>query len=229
MAVAYPTPHIFYSAGRGVSNTDDWFISFHPHIYKIISISYVINEKSSSLEYSIYVCDMFGRLGLLGIIALCTTGDDGVGKDCTLNDGTVRFKPNFPQPVPIMSPPLAEPRTTIRSSGRILGNKYKGLYKRIRFRDRSIVTYSYFVLGVSGRGIPDISAQAFGFQIFVGGKEKEVYGTSGSTHLCVSWVVRPRAPDVLQVVAGIILNGFQISDNRYTLCFLNPWLYRPPA
>ncbi|KAH9037084.1 hypothetical protein EDB85DRAFT_2142652 [Lactarius pseudohatsudake] len=114
-----------------------------------------------------------------------------------------------------MSPPLAELRTllrtTIRSSGRILGNKYKGLYN------------------VSGRGIPDISAQAFGFQIFVGGKEKEVYGTSGSTHLCVSWVVRPRAPDVLQVVAGIILNDFQFSDNRYTLCFLNPWLYGPAA
>ncbi|KAH9044173.1 hypothetical protein EDB84DRAFT_1436073 [Lactarius hengduanensis] len=93
----------------------------------------------------------------------------------------------------------------------ILGNKYKGLYN------------------VSGRGIPDISAQAFGFQIFVGGKEKEVYGTSGSTHLCVSWVVRPRAPDVLQVVAGIILNDFQFSDNRYTLCFFNPWLYGPAA
>ncbi|KAH9170128.1 hypothetical protein EDB89DRAFT_1907999 [Lactarius sanguifluus] len=69
-------------------------------------------------------------------------------------------------------------------------------------------------LYVSGRGIPDISTQAFGFQIFVGGKRKR-FTAQAVRHI--------------YVVAGIILNDFQISDNLYTLCFLNPWLYGPAA
>ncbi|KAH8997693.1 hypothetical protein EDB86DRAFT_3102108 [Lactarius hatsudake] len=138
---------------------------------------------------------MFGQLGLLGITALCTTGDDGVGKDCTLN---VRFKPKFPTSCPYH----------VTAVGGTM--------------DYDPELGATFLAA-------DISAQAFGSQIFVGGKEKEVYDTSGLTHLCVSWVVRPRAPDVLQAVAGIIFNDFQISDNRFTFCFLNPWLYGPAA
>ncbi|KAI9442713.1 hypothetical protein H4582DRAFT_1930445 [Lactarius indigo] len=104
VAMVYPTPVTFYSTGRGASGEDDWYISFLSYILKLgegnrpktISTSYGVNEKSSSLEYSIYVCDLFGKLGLLGVTVLAATGDDGVGKECVLSDGTVRFKPKFP-------------------------------------------------------------------------------------------------------------------------------------
>ncbi|KAH9062365.1 subtilisin-like protein [Lactarius vividus] len=224
MAMAYPTPHIFYSTGQGQSNTDDWFLSFLGYFLrqqngpKTISTSYCVNEKSSSLEYSIYVCDLFGKLGLLGVSVLQATGDDGVGKDCTPSDGTVRFKPKFPATCPYVTavggttdynPEVGAvisgggfsdyfkipdyQRQAVPGFFQILGDKYKGLYN------------------ATGRGIPDISAQAMGFNIFVGGKKQMVHGTSGS------------AP----VVAGIItqINDYLISNNRPVLGFLNPWLY----
>ncbi|KAH8985682.1 subtilisin-like protein [Lactarius akahatsu] len=228
MAMAYPTPHIFYSTGQGRSNTDDWFISFLGYFLrqqngpKTISTSYCVNEKSSSLEYSIYVCDLFGKLGLLGVSVLYATCDDGVGKDCTLSDGTVRFKPKFPATCPYVTavggttdfdPEVGAvisgggfsdyfkipdyQRQAVPGFFQILGNKYNGLYN------------------ATGRGIPDISAQAMGFNIFVGGKKQMVHGTSGS------------AP----VVAGIIalINDHLISNNRPVLGFLNPWLYGSAA
>ncbi|KAH9170129.1 subtilisin-like protein [Lactarius sanguifluus] len=228
MAMAYPTPHIFYSTGQGPSNTDDWFLSFLGYFLrqrngpKTISTSYCVNEKSSSLEYSTYVCDLFGRLGLLGVSVLYATCDDGVGKDCTLSDGTVRFKPKFPATCPYVTavggttdydPEVGAvisgggfsdyfkipdyQRQAVPGFFQILGDKYNGLYN------------------ATGRGIPDISAQAMGFNIFVGGKKQMVHGTSGS------------AP----VVAGIIalINDYLISNNRPVLGFLNPWLYGPAA
>jgi len=62
-----------------------------------------------------------------------------------------------------------------------------------------------------GRGIPDIAAQAKGFQIFLNGAQQTVQGTSGS------------AP----VVAGMIslLNDYMLSEGMAPLGFLNPWLY----
>ncbi|KAH9170130.1 subtilisin-like protein [Lactarius sanguifluus] len=245
-AMAYPTPHIFYSTGRGASNTDDWYLSFlgyflrepRENIPKTISTSYCTEEKTASLEYSVYVCNLFGQLGLLGVSVLYATCDDGVGKDCTLSDGTVRFKPKFPASCPYVTAVGGtmnhDPEVGASFSGggfsdyfklpryqrrvvpaflQNLGNKHQGLYKCVRFRD--LIYSNLFApctwYSASGRGFPDISAQSVGFPIFVNGEEKEVHGTSGAT----------------PVVAGIIalINDYQISKNRPVLGFLNPWLY----
>jgi len=151
-AMAYPTQHIFYSTGLGPNDDDDWYISWlkfildEPSIPQTISTSYGVNEKSSSREYSVYVCDLFAQLGARGVSVLAASGDDGVGKDCVAKDGSIRFKPKFPATctcgifsrigsstkmrvqdahhiatlwqVP-MSPPSAEQRTTGRRSQRI--------------------------------------------------------------------------------------------------------------
>ncbi|KAH9062363.1 subtilisin-like protein [Lactarius vividus] len=225
-AMAYPTPHIFYSTGGGASNTDDSFLSFlnyflrepRENIPKTISTSYCIDEKAAPLEYSLYVCNLFGQLGLLGVSVLYATCDDGVGKDCTLSDGTVRFKPKFPATCPYVTAVggtmdynpevgasfsgggFSDYFTVPRYQQRVvpaflqkLGNKYQGLYN------------------ASGRGFPDISAQSVGFPIFLNGVERKVHGTSGAT----------------PVVAGIIalINDYQLSKNRPVLGFLNPLLY----
>ncbi|KAH9037083.1 subtilisin-like protein [Lactarius pseudohatsudake] len=222
MAMAYPTPHIFYSTGQGRSNTDDWFISFLGYFLrqqngpKTISTSYCVNEKSSSLEYSIYVCDLFGRLGLLGVSVLYATCDDGVGKDCTLSDGTVRFKPKFPATCPYVTAVGGTTDYNPEVGAVISGGGFSDYFK-IPDYQRQAVPGFFHILGdnATGRGIPDISAQAMGFNIFVGGKKQMVHGTSGS------------AP----VVAGIIalINDYRISNNRPVLGFLNPWLYGPAA
>ncbi|KAH8989310.1 peptidase S8/S53 domain-containing protein, partial [Lactarius deliciosus] len=61
------------------------------------------------------------------------------------------------------------------------------------------------------RGFPDIATQAFNIGIIFRNEYKVVEGTSCST----------------PIVAGIIslLNDYRISQDRYPLGFLNPWLY----
>ncbi len=102
LAIAYPTPHIFYSTGRGPSGNDDWFVSWleyiigQPNIPQTISISYSVEEKFVSKEDAVYVCRLFAQLGARGVSVLVTSGDHGVGEDCVTNDGSVRFAPRFP-------------------------------------------------------------------------------------------------------------------------------------
>jgi len=74
-----------------------------------------------------------------------------------------------------------------------LGTQYQGLYN------------------VSGRGIPDVAAQATGFRVFENGFEISDSGTSGS------------APIVAAIIS--LLNDYRISNGRPPLGFLNPWLY----
>ncbi|KAH8985683.1 subtilisin-like protein [Lactarius akahatsu] len=225
-AMAYPTPHIFYSTGRGASNTDDWYISFlgyflrepRENIPKTISTSYCSEEKTASLEYSVYVCNLFGQLGLLGVSVLYATCDDGVGKDCTLSDGTIRFKPPFPATCPFVTAVGGTMDYNPEVGASFSGGGFSDYFKLPRYQRRVVPAFlqnlgnkHQGLYNASGRGLPDISAQSVGFPIFVNGEEKEVHGTSGAT----------------PVVAGIIalINDYQISRNRPVLGFLNPLLY----
>ena len=100
-AMAYPTPVIFYSTGRGPRGTQDWYISWfryilsQPRIPQTISTSYSTDESLCSKEYAMYVCRLFAQLGVRGVSVLFPSGDNGVGKDC-VRDGSVRFNPEFP-------------------------------------------------------------------------------------------------------------------------------------
>jgi tripeptidyl-peptidase-1 len=88
----------------------------------------------------------------------------------------------------------------------------------------------------SGRGIPDIAAQALGFRIFFNGQNvgagfKRLGGRQSLPPSPPYCPVRPSLSTQLtanvQIVAGIIslLNDYQISQGKPPLGFLNPWLY----
>jgi hypothetical protein len=55
---------------------------------------------------------------------------------------------------------------------------------------RDVTLSDLFVLcilcGASGRGFPDIAAQALGFRIFINGNEYGIFGTSGSAPVRLS-------------------------------------------
>jgi len=72
-------------------------------------------------------------------------------------------------------------------------------------------TYSQFY-NASGRGFPDISAQASHFAVVVNGSVISVRGTSASS------------PAAASVIA--LLNDYRLSRGKTALGFLNPWLYR---
>ncbi|KAH9054950.1 subtilisin-like protein [Lactarius vividus] len=234
-AMAYPTPVIFYSNGLGSSGTTDWFLSWLGYILKqtnipqTISASYVIDERTVPKGYATYLCFMFAILGARGVSVIFPSGDDGVGRgDCKTDDGSVRFLPLFP--ATCHSPhrhAFAGPWVTTvggttkffpEEGALISGGGFSSYFQRPKYQQQAVSTFFQHLgntyqglYNISGRGIPDIAAQALRFPIFIDGVEKHVDGTSGS------------AP----IVAGIIalLNDHQVSRGKAPLGFLNPWLY----
>jgi tripeptidyl-peptidase-1 len=100
--MAYPTPHVYYSTGRGPSGNGDWYLSWLDGVLKLpilpqtISISYAKDENKYDEAYAAHVCQLFGQLGLRGVSVLVSTGNDGVGIDCLTGGGSNRFSPMFP-------------------------------------------------------------------------------------------------------------------------------------
>ncbi|KAH8982180.1 subtilisin-like protein [Lactarius hatsudake] len=234
-AMAYPTPLIFYSTGgEEVENPDthkpapgDMFLEWLNYVLRqervpqTISISYGADEKGLPPEYMKTLCDLFSELGARGASVLVASGDDGVGQEeeCVANDGSgrVQFVPEFPSSCPYVTSvggTTGNPEVAAELSGggfsndfprpeyqqvvvppylEQLGSKYDGLYNP------------------TGRGIPDLAAQAIDFHIILDNDEYEVEGTSVA----------------VPTVAGIIslLNDFLLSTGKSPLGFLNPWLY----
>ena len=114
-AIAYPTPHVFYSTGgklyvkHGTNEPgegDMWaeWLDYlldpdldEDEVPKTISISYGDLEFYLPLAYAQTLCDMFAQLGALGVSVLCPSGDDGVGHgQCKSLDGSVQFVPEWP-------------------------------------------------------------------------------------------------------------------------------------
>ena len=101
--MAYPTPLVFYSTGRGPQGTDDWYLSWLNSVLDLlllpqtISTSYVSKESSYSRQEAAYLCYLYAQLGARGVSLLFATGNFGVGQgNCARGDGSIRFVPNFP-------------------------------------------------------------------------------------------------------------------------------------
>ncbi|KAH9177886.1 subtilisin-like protein [Lactarius sanguifluus] len=92
-AIAYPTPHIFYSTGQSDTGNDFavWldYILNQENIPQTISISYSHGEQSIPREYAIHVCEQFAGLAVRGVSVLVSSGNDGIGGGtCLRDDGT---------------------------------------------------------------------------------------------------------------------------------------------
>ncbi|KAH9162473.1 peptidase S8/S53 domain-containing protein [Lactarius sanguifluus] len=223
--MAYPVPHIFYSTGQGAPGMEDLFswleyILDQENIPQTISISYGIEERLMSREYAINVCDQFAMLGVRGVSVLVSSGNDGIGKGtCLRDDGTVRFMPRFPGTCPYVTVVGGAISSEPEVAAEFSGGGFSDYFQRPTYQEEAVSTFlqdlgnKYQDLyNASGRGFPDIAAQALGLPILLEGK---VYGVGGTS------VATP-------IVAGIIslLNDWLISTGQEPLGFLNPWLYR---
>ncbi|KAI9457119.1 subtilisin-like protein [Lactarius psammicola] len=223
-AMAYPTRHTYYSIGRGPS--DDWFISWldymidQPSVPQTISISYNrLEENSLSKQYAIYVCDLFAQLGARGVSILISSGNGGVGEgNCVTNDGSIRFMPNFPATCPFVTVVGGTTKYEPEIAASFSGGGFSDYFERPPYQQLAVSAFledlgskHKGLYNASGRGIPDIAAQAAKFRFFFKGGERMESGTSAA----------------VPVVAGVIslLNDWLISRGRHPLGFLNPWLY----
>ncbi|KAJ6178812.1 hypothetical protein N7519_009273 [Penicillium mononematosum] len=176
----------------------------------VLSNSYGENEQSLPLSYLNATCSLFAQLGARGVSILFGSGDAGPGSSCVKNDGTnqTRFLPGYPASCPFVTAVggtygINPEKAVSFSAGGFseavkgylghLGNQWNGLYN------------------ATGRGYPDISAQAANFIVRDQGEWISVGGTSAST----------------PVLAGVIsrLNAARIAQGKPRMGFLNPWLY----
>ncbi|KAH9049738.1 subtilisin-like protein [Lactarius hengduanensis] len=228
VAMAYPTPVIFYSVGRGPEGTTDWLVSWLSYILMednidyippTISISYTIDERFTSEEYATYLCAQFGMLGTLGVSVLVSTGDEGVGQgDCVANDGSVRFISTFPATCPYVTAVGGTTGSEPESAASLSGGGFSNIFQRPYYQEQVVTEFLQHLgnqyqgkYNATSRGIPDISAQALNFPVFIKGEKLIGYGTSVS------------APIVASMIS--LLNDYLISQGKVTLGFLNPWLY----
>ncbi|KAF8260337.1 subtilisin-like protein [Lactarius quietus] len=220
-AMVYPTPVTFYSVGGGLEitpgtnlpgkgdNMMEWLklVLDQPDVPNTISTSYGRPEKDLPMEYATAICDMYAKLGALGVSVLFPSGNSGVGDgDCKTNDG-VQFIPVFPASCPYVT----SVGGTAGGTGRIIGmddGPEKDVVPDFLGQLGSQYTGMY---NPGGRGIPDISAQAIQYlyiklnAITIGG------GTSSAT---------PTAAGIIS-----LLNDYLLSTDRPPLGFLNPLLY----
>ncbi|KAH9022820.1 subtilisin-like protein [Lactarius pseudohatsudake] len=224
MAMAYPTPVIFYSTGR-LAGTTDWIMSWLEYILtesnipRTISISYLSDEKVIPVAYTMYMCTLFGMLGVRGVSVLIATGDDGVGHgDCRADDGSVRFIPLWPATCPYVTAVGGTTGYGPEFAASLSGGGFSDHFRRPVYQEQTVTEFLQHLgnqyqgkYNATSRGIPDISAQALRLPMILKGERRAVSGTSGS------------AP----IVAGIIslLNDYLISQGKPPLGFLNPWLY----
>ncbi|KAF8263238.1 subtilisin-like protein [Lactarius quietus] len=225
-AMAYPTPHTFYSVGRGPSGQEDRFFSWLDYALELkkipqtISISYGVDEKNYPKGYALWACSLYLQLGSRGVSVLHPSGDDGVGKpeDCVDSSGNVQFIPFFPASCPWVTGVGGTTNLLPENGLEASGGGFSNYFKIPPYQKKDVSDYHNYLgskyLGlynVTGRGIPDVAAQAWYIPMIHKGTPVLVGGTSCST----------------PIFAGIIslLNDYLISQNKPPLGFLNPKLY----
>ncbi|KAK7899973.1 Tripeptidyl-peptidase sed2 [Exophiala xenobiotica] len=186
----------------------------------VLSTSYAEDEETVPYSYAVQVCNLFAQLGARGVSVIFASGDTGVGSSCQSNDGknTLRFSPSFPASCPwvtavggtySLNPEIAAAFTSGGFSNYFpqptwQTDTMKDYFNKLRDKNKG-----YY--NISGRGYPDVSAQAVRYLIWNQGGPEYVYGTS-----CA-------APTFAAIISN--LNNIRMTQGKTKLGFLNPWLY----
>ena len=184
---------------------------------RVMSYSYGENEQSVPREYAESVCTMFALLSMRGVSVIFSSGDSGPGKTCKSNiTGKMRFNPIFPATCPYVTAvggtTNVEPEIAWSSSSGGFSDYFAAQAFQQPHTDRfKNVLLQKDAFNSSGRGFPDVAAQASNYRIVDQGRGKLVQGTSAS------------APVFAAVIAN--LNRVRWEQGKPPLGYLNPWLY----
>ncbi|KAF8259977.1 subtilisin-like protein [Lactarius quietus] len=234
-AIAYPTPHIFYSNGGEMSlipgsnkpAKDDAFQAWLNYVIsqetapRTISTSYGDYEKDVPLEYATALCDLYAQLGARGVSVLVASGNDGVGYGNCIADkdtGRVQFIPEFPSSCPWVTGVGGTMGWGPEVAAELSGGGFSNHFPRPIYQNpatpnflKNIGNQYHGLYNAAGRGIPDISAQALRYFVVVNNQGFVASGTSNA------------APTVAGIIS--LLNDYLLSRGKKPLGFLNPWLY----
>ncbi|KAH8990961.1 subtilisin-like protein [Lactarius akahatsu] len=227
-AIAYPTPHIFYSTGD-FDTQGDGFMYWLDYVLgmwsvpQTVSTPYGMPEYTVPPDYATYVCNLFARLGVRGVSVLSSSGNDGVGRgNCRFQDGSgnsqVQFRPTFPSTCPWVTSVGGTTGYNPEVAASLSGGGFSVYFPRPSYQNNAVPTFLQNLGGQYngfynpwGRGVPDIALQATDFRIVFKNRPWKLSGTSCS------------APTAAGIIS--LLNDYRISIGRPPLGFLNIWLY----
>ncbi|KAH9068090.1 subtilisin-like protein [Lactarius deliciosus] len=189
-----------------------------------ISTTYSGNEYEVPQEFAEGVCELFAKLGTLGVSVLFSPGDWGIGDggNCLVRessgDVSVQFLPQFPASCPWVTSVGGTTSHDPEIAASLSGGGFSNYFPRPLYQAEAVPPFLQTIgnmyqglFNPYGRGLPDIAAQAVNLVVVLNGEYEMIDGTSG-----------PKP-----TVAGIIslLNDYRISKGKPPLGFLNPWLY----
>ena len=186
-----------------------------------LSTSYADDEQSVPLAYSQQVCNLIGQLGSRGVSVIFSSGDQGPGAGCQTNDvaNATRFVPQFPATCPYVTSVGGTTKTSPEVAAELSSGGFSDRFPRPQWQESAVCNYLQLLgdtqaglYNATGRGFPDVSAQALGYQVIQKGKVQEADGTSAAT-------------PVFAAIVGM-LNSARIEAGKPPLGFLNPWLYQ---
>ncbi|KAH9035422.1 peptidase S8/S53 domain-containing protein [Lactarius hengduanensis] len=227
-AIAYPTPHIFYSTGSSDSKSDEFlnwlnYVLGQWSVPQTVSTPYGMPEYTIPPDYAVHMCNLFAQLGLRGASVLFASGDDGVGGgNCLIQDNSgnsrLQFLPTFPSTCPWVTSVGGTTGYNPEVAASLSGGGFSLYFPRPPYQNNAVPTFLRTLGGQyngfynpGGRGVPDIALQAIDFFIVVKSELWTSRGTSCAT---------PAAAGIIS-----LLNDYRISIGRPPLGFLNVWLY----
>ncbi|EGO26347.1 hypothetical protein SERLADRAFT_436158 [Serpula lacrymans var. lacrymans S7.9] len=204
----------------------------------VISTSYGLSEAHISLRTAARQCAEYGKLGLMGVTVLYSSGDNGVagvGKACLLATGSPTssgkvFNPTFPSTCPYITSVGAtqidhdssvfEPESAcervIYSSGGFSNYFAMPEYQKDavqRYLKNYPPSYPASIWNSTGksRAFPDLSANGANYVVAIDGKFNLVYGTSASS----------------PVIGAILtmINDARLAVGKKPIGFINPAIY----
>jgi len=232
-----PTQDAIYPDTKpgGYNHPEDCGAAFRSNV---ISTSYGYNEADLTPFYANRQCNEYGKLGLLGVTMLFSSGDNGVAgnsKYCLLSNGTQStsgniFNPGFPATCPYVT---AVGATQVSPNKTVLdpesacqeviysGGGFSNYFTMPSYQKNAVSKYlmdsppSYppDIYSSSGnvRAYPDISANGANYVVAADDIFTRVYGTSAS------------APVVGAMLA--MINDARIAAKKSPIGFINPFIY----
>ncbi|KAK8116277.1 tripeptidyl-peptidase 1 [Apiospora sp. TS-2023a] len=218
-ALAFNTDIRFYSTGgRGLLVPDPDLPD--DELPTTLTTSYGESERTVPEEYAKKVCDMFGQMGARGISVIFASGDYGPGSVCQTNDGTntTRFDPIFPAACPYVTSVGGTVGVEPESATGLSSGGFSDIWARPAYQETPVQIYLQNLgdqwaglYNQSGRGFPDVAAQAENFLIVDRSTTTGVSGTSAA------------APTFAAIIS--LLNNARMKNGLSPMGFLNPWLY----
>ncbi|KAJ7092304.1 family S53 protease [Mycena belliarum] len=224
VGVAAGVPVTFISVGDNTIDDIAGFVDIvnsiiaDPAGITVLTTSYGFNEQDLPVSLVVEMCNAYMQLGAIGVSVLFASGDGGVGgiqsTTCTA------FVPTAPGGCPFITSVGGSTGLPPQVAASLSGGGFSNVFPTPDFQAGDVAAYIASIgdqyaglYNRSGRGLPDMAAQAENVEIAWQGSFWLVDGTSCASPIFASMVA--------------VVNDRLIAAGKPVLGFLNPFLYSP--